>query len=77
MNELLKILNDFTEDEKKEAIKILKGTKPSINFSSVTVEYCIKRDGLNLNLDNLSIAPTLHIPSDFPFPIPSQFLFET
>ena len=79
-------LNDFltnlTKDEfteLTEAIKILKDSKKSINFSSVTENDCTKIDGLNLNVDNLLFinASSLHIPSDFPKPIPSDSLCKT
>ena len=73
--------DEFTEltEPQKKAIKILKDSKKSINFSSVTENDCTKIDGLNLNVDNLLFinASSLHIPSDFPKPIPSDSLCKT
>jgi hypothetical protein len=85
MNELFSKLNELTEAEKnqlsdkqKKALKALIGSKPSVPFSSATLNDCIRPDGLALNIDYASVkAPTIHIPVDFPAPTASAHLCET
>ncbi|KAJ3253857.1 hypothetical protein HK103_007657 [Boothiomyces macroporosus] len=85
MDEILNKLNQLTEEEKnqlsdkqKKALKALIGSKPSVPFSSATLDHCIRKDGLNLNIDYVSIdAPSLHIPAAVPTPVASDFLCET
>ena len=85
MNELFNKLNQLTEEEKnqlsdkqKKGLKALIGSKPSVPFSSATLNDCIRPDGLALNIDYASVkAPTIHIPVDFPAPTASAHLCET
>ena len=83
MDELLKKLNELTEEEKsqltdkqKKALKALIGsTKPFVPFSSATLNDCVRPDGLALNIDYATIdAPSLHIPTSFPTPVASDLL---
>jgi hypothetical protein len=85
MNEILSKLCDLTEEEKSqlsdEQMEVLEDligcAKPSISFSSATLYDCVRSDGLDLNVDfAITDLPTLHIPSDFATPIPSDFLSE-
>jgi len=85
MNELFnKPLNQLTEEEKnqlsdkqKKALKALIGFKPSVPFSSATLNDCVRPDGLSLNIDYVTIdAPSLRIPTSFPTPVASDFLCE-
>jgi hypothetical protein len=87
MNELLNKLNELPEDEKKQlsekqkkALKALLGSKPSVPFSSATLNDCVRPDGLALDLrfiEPFAIpAPSLRIPEEFPLPVPSAFLCE-
>ena len=77
MNQLFnKPLNQLTDEEKdqlsdkeKEALKVLIGSKPSVQFSKATLKDCVRPDGLALNIDYATIdAPSLHIPTSFPTP---------
>ena len=87
MNKLFdKPLNQLTDEEKsqlsdkqKKALKALIGSaKPSVPFSSATLNDCVRPDGLALNIDYASVkAPTIHIPVDFPAPAASAHLCET
>jgi hypothetical protein len=85
MNELFNKLNQLTEEEEnqlsdkqKKALKALIGSKPSVPFSSATLNDCVRTDGLALNIDYASIkAPTIHIPDYFPAPTASAHLCET
>jgi hypothetical protein len=87
MNRLFdKPLNQLTDEEKsqltdkqKKALKALIGSaKPSVPFSSATLNDCVRPDGLALNIDYASVkAPTIHIPVDFPAPAASAHLCET
>jgi hypothetical protein len=87
MNKLFdKPLNQLTDEEKsqltdkqKKALKALIGSaKPSVPFSSATLNDCVRHDGLALNIDYASVkAPTIHIPVDFPAPAASAHLCET
>jgi hypothetical protein len=84
-NELFSKLNELTEAEKnqlsdkqKKALQALIGSKPSVPFSSATLNDCIRPDGLALNIDYASVkVPTIHIPVDFPAPTASAHLCET
>ena len=86
MNKLFdKPLNQFTEEEKsrlsdkqKEALKDLIGSiKPSVPFSSATLDDCMRPDGLALNIDYATIDyPSLRIPTSFPTPVASDLLCE-
>jgi hypothetical protein len=89
MNELLSKLNELTEEEKsqltdkqKKAFKTLIGSaKPSVPFSSATLNDCVRPDGLALDLRFIEpIAevpfPTLRIPEEIVHPVPSDFLCE-
>ena len=78
MNELLGKLNELTEEEWKQVQKLKNKKKPSVPFSRVTLNDCVRPDGLALNIDYVIIdAPTIHIPVDFQGPIISDFLSET
>ena len=82
MDELLnKPVSQLSEEEKKKLVKHLTAAKPSVPFSSATLEDCLRSDGLALDLRFIklgSMVPivTLHIPSDIVSPIPSDFLCE-
>ncbi|KAI9315416.1 hypothetical protein BDR26DRAFT_886797 [Obelidium mucronatum] len=89
MNNLFdKPLNQLTDEEKsqltdkqKKAFKALIGSaKPSVPFSSVTLNDCVRPDGLALDLrfiEPIAVpAPTLHIPQEIIIPVPSDFLCE-
>ena len=87
MNELLSKLIELTEAEKnqpsdkqKKALKTLIGSKPSVPFSSATLNDCVRPDGLALDLcfiEPVAIpVPTLHIPQEIVLPVPSDFLCE-
>jgi hypothetical protein len=78
MDELLKKLNELTEEEKKQVQQFLTNKKPSVPFSKATLNDCVRPDGLALNIDYASVkAPTIHIPVDFPAPAASAHLCET
>src|SRR5215210_6875883 len=86
MDEIYKKLNDLSDEEKnqlsdkeKKAIKAFIGSRPSVRFSSATVNDCVRTDGLALNIDGIhdEMAPTIHIPVDFVAPTPSAHLCET
>jgi hypothetical protein len=89
MNKLFdKPLNQLTDEEKsqltdkqKKALKALIGSaKPSVPFSSATLNDCVRPDGLGLDLrfiEPIAVpAPTLHIPQEIIIPVPSDFLCE-
>ena len=84
MNELLNKLNELTEEEtnqlsdkQKKGLKALIGSKPSVPFSSATLNDCVRTDGLALNIDYVRIdTPSLRIPISFPTPVASDFLCE-
>ncbi|KAJ3307784.1 hypothetical protein HDV04_002541 [Boothiomyces sp. JEL0838] len=85
MDEILNKLNQLTEEEKnqlsdkqKKALKALIGSKPSVPFSSATLDHCIRNDGLNLNIDYVNIkVPTLNIPVNFVAAAAGSWLCET
>jgi len=91
MDELLNKLNDLSVEEKnqlsekqknalKKTLKTLIGSKPSVPFSSATVNDCVRPDGLALDLrfiEPIAVpAPTLHIPPEIVLPVPTDFLCE-
>ena len=85
MNELFnKRLNQLIEEEKpqlsdkqKKVLKALIGSKPSVPFSSATLNDCGRPDGLALNINYVTIdTPSLRIPTSFPTPVASDFLCE-
>ena len=52
MEELLKKINELTEEEKsqltdkeKKALKVLMSSKPSVPFSKATLNDCVRPDG--------------------------------
>jgi hypothetical protein len=70
------ILNKLTEEEKKQVIHFWK--KPYVSFSRVTLNDCVRPDGLALDLRFIEPfglpTPSLHIPQEFSVPVPSDFL---
>ena len=80
MDELLNkpvILNELTDEEWKQLQQLKNTKKPSVPFSKVTLNDCVRPDGLALNIDHVFIdAPSLHIPTSFPTPVASDFLCE-
>jgi hypothetical protein len=72
---------DLTKEQPKQvqrAVQALTGTKPSVSFCKATLADCIRRDGLNLNVEFTLIGgPSFCIPSSFPTPVASEFLCES
>ncbi|KAJ3252547.1 hypothetical protein HK103_001399 [Boothiomyces macroporosus] len=61
----------------KKALKALIGSKPLVLFSSATLDHCIRKDGLNLNIDYVTVdVPSLHVPTSFAAQSASDFLCE-
>jgi len=79
MDELLKKpVNELTDEEWKQVQQLKNKKKPSVKFSSATLNDCVRPDGLALNIDYAIVkAPTIDIPVDFPAPAASAHLCET
>ena len=86
MNKLLDTLfNQLTDEEKsqltdKQKKALIGSAKPSVPFSSATLNDCVRPDGLALDLrfiEPIAVpASTLHIPQEIIIPVPSDFLCE-
>jgi hypothetical protein len=79
MNKLLNdpLLNELTDQDWNQVQQILNRKKPSVPFSKATLQDCVRFDGLNLNIDNVTLkAPTLHIPTSFSASVASDFVCE-
>ena len=80
MDELLKKLNELTDEEWKQVQQLKNKKKPSVPFSKATLNDCVRPDGLALDLrfiEPIAVpAPTLHIPLEIIIPVPSDFLCE-
>ena len=77
---LKKLVNQLTEEEKKQVQQFLNKKKPSVPFSKASLNDCVRPDGLALDLrfiEPIAVpAPTLHIPQEIIIPVPSDFLCE-
>jgi len=77
---LTKAVSELTSAEKKQLIADWSEKKDTVQFSSATIRDCIRLDGLNLNLSNVSRIqrrPSLHIPPHINAHSPSSFLCKT
>ena len=78
MDELLyKPVYELTDEEWKKVQQLKNTRKPSVQFSKASLNDCMRPDGLALDLRfSEIIGPSLHIPQEIIFPVPSDFLCE-
>ena len=78
MDEILDQLNQLTLEERNQIRDALDPSKASVKFTSASLVDCTRQDGLGLNLEHVTglAYKTIHIPEDFPVPVPSDHLCE-